>query len=193
MHIFSSARLWLSWRYKGLLNIWKGPRWVPMKRQTHRQPRGVSGRTPCFLILQNDLQVCEIINDFNFSDDPSGGKKIRRLRENIWKILDLLYKTDSKRNLLLKKIHGKWCQDTKNNNKKVCVITQQQPNGQESMRQALGNTHSMTSDWLPNSSSALDRVRRPTFSATLAAQEVSEEHGLWGQEGLGSNSSSFSY
>lgn len=46
-----------------------------MKRQTHRQPRGVSGRTPCFLILQNDLQVCEIINDFNFSDDPSGGKK----------------------------------------------------------------------------------------------------------------------
>lgn len=127
MHIFLSARLWLSWRYKGLLNIWKGPRWVPMKRQTHRQPRGVSGKTPCFLILQNDLQVCEIINDFNFADDPSGGKKIRRLRENIWKILDLLYKTDSKRNLLLKKIHGKWCQDTKNNNKKICVITQQQP------------------------------------------------------------------
>lgn len=51
----------------------------------------------------------------------------------------------------------------------------------------------MTSDWLPGSSLALDRVRGPTFSATLAAQEVSEEHGLWGQEGLGSNSSSFSY
>ena len=48
----------------------------------------------------------------------------------------------------------------------------------------------MTSDWLPGSSLALDRVRGPNFSATLAAQEVSEEHGLWGQEGLGSNSSS---
>ena len=39
----------------------------------------------------------------------------------------------------------------------------------------------MTSDWLPGSSLALDRVRGPNFSATLAAQEVSEEHGLWSQ------------
>lgn len=63
-------------------------------------------------------RVCEIINDFNFSDDPSEAKKSGAQEKISERFLDLFYKTDSKRNLLLKKIHGKWCQDTKNNNKK---------------------------------------------------------------------------
>ena len=52
-------------------------------------------------------------------------------------------------------------------------------------------TDSATSDGLPDSSPALVQVGQSAFSATLAAQEASEEHGLWDKGGLGSDPAHF--